>query len=73
MFLRTNQHSESILTEGIVTDIVTEGKEWIVRVHGIYWHARSQSSSSFAPGDIVQVTGRKDVKLFITPMVKNHP
>ena len=67
MFLNKKKTSENSLEEGIVTEVAREGKEWIVRVHGIYWHARSQSSSSFEPGDIVRVTGRNGVKLLITP------
>jgi len=68
VFSKHNAFADICLEEGIVTDVVIDGKEWVVRINGIYWHARSRNRSNFSPGDPIKVTGRKGLKLFIASM-----
>ncbi|MEO0348538.1 MAG: NfeD family protein [Cyanobacteria bacterium P01_A01_bin.15] len=53
--------------EGLVDEVVRPGKEWRIKVHGVYWYAMSQAERDFSPGDYVRVVGRKNLRLIIAP------
>ncbi|MEM9808579.1 MAG: NfeD family protein [Cyanobacteria bacterium P01_D01_bin.56] len=54
--------------EGVVIEVVRPGHEWVVRVHDVYWHARTLTQSDFVPEERVQVAGRDGHKLLIEPL-----
>lgn len=54
--------------EGVIDEILNPGKEWRVKVQGIYWHARTTVGTNFSPGEHIQVVGRQNSKLLIAPM-----
>lgn len=58
---KNQQHFE----EAIVVEVVREHQEWRIQLHGVYWFARTNSNSSFKPGDIVHIVGRQGTKLII--------
>lgn len=62
-----NNHFDGGLSEGVVVDVVCQHKEWVVRVYGIYWHARTPTEASFKPGDSIRIVGRQGTKLLIEP------
>lgn len=57
----------SDLPEGLIIEVVRPRHEWIVRVYGVYWHARTSTHSDFAPDDLVRVIGREGQRLLIAP------
>ena len=68
MFVNNGTSStENDFEEGIVIGVVREGKEWVVRIHGVYWRARSYGTANFLPGEHIKVVGRKGIKLLIVP------
>lgn len=52
---------------GYVDEVVREGAEWRVVVHGVYWKAVSEEPVALMPGDLVYVMGRRGIKLIISP------
>lgn len=52
---------------GYIDEVVREGSEWRVVVHGVYWKAVSEEPVAFMPGDLVHIMGRKGLKLIISP------
>lgn len=63
-----NQHPNNHLEQGIVDEVFASYKECRVKLHGVYWHAISQGDFDLVPGDYVQVVGRQNLKLVITPL-----
>lgn len=64
--LSESRHTEDI--EGVIDEVIAPGKEWRVRVYGIYWHAVTKGKNHFEPGQHVSVIGRKHLKLVILPI-----
>jgi membrane protein implicated in regulation of membrane protease activity len=51
--------------EGIVDAVLEPMREWRIKVHGVYWRARSIVNVDFEPGERIKVIGRHDMKLLI--------
>ena len=66
--LRVN--NELIGTEGTIDAVISQGKEWRVRVQGILWTGYSETPCTLNPGDRVRVLGRDKgrLKLRIEPL-----
>lgn len=60
--------SKERVKEGVIDEVLEPRHEWRVKVHGVYWHARTKGNANFSPGDHVQVVGRNDLKLLIVPI-----
>lgn len=60
------QSQESI--QGIVDEVIDPGKEWRVKVYGVYWHASTLGHASFFPGERIQVLKRESNRLVIAPI-----
>lgn len=63
-----NKWTETNCDKGIVDEVLRPKQEWRVKVHGVYWHALSKADFNFSPGDYVQVVGRNNLKLLISPI-----
>jgi membrane protein implicated in regulation of membrane protease activity len=63
----TDSFSESG-KEGVIDGVLEPMKEWRIKVHGVYWNARSIVNSDFEPGERISVIGRRDLKLLIARM-----
>lgn len=63
------QREQYIDREAVVDSVISQNREWKIRYQGIFWKARSlKSDTFFVPGDLVVVTGRKGLTLFMIPL-----
>ena len=61
------------IPNGVVTEVVRPGNEWVVRVQGVYWHARTRTKSDFVPNELVHVIGQAGSMLLIQSFDFLHP
>lgn len=62
----TWQSRDSI--QGVVDEVIDPGKEWRVKVYGVYWRASTTGQISFSPGERIQVLQRESNRLVIAPL-----
>lgn len=55
--------------EGVVDEIVIQGKAWRVRFAASYWPAKSIRPAVLLPGDRVRVVGLDNITLLVDPSV----
>jgi membrane protein implicated in regulation of membrane protease activity len=53
--------------EGVVDEIVIQGKAWRVRFAASYWPAKSVRPAVLMPGDRVRVVGLDNITLLVDP------
>ena len=53
--------------EGVVDEIVIQGKAWRVRFASSYWPAKSVRPAVLMPGDRVRVVGLENITLLVDP------
>jgi membrane protein implicated in regulation of membrane protease activity len=53
--------------EGVVDEIVIQGKAWRVRFASSYWPAKSVRPAELMPGDRVRVVGLDNITLLVDP------
>ena len=54
--------------KGVVDEVISPGYEWRIRLHGVFWHAKSRSYLRMVPGQEVKIIDREGLKLFIEPL-----
>lgn len=59
--------------EGVIDEVVKQGKVWRVKHHATLWFAQSSKAVSLHPGDWVKVVDRKGLLLFVEPLEKSEP
>ncbi|MEL7331802.1 MAG: NfeD family protein [Cyanobacteria bacterium J06560_2] len=64
-----SRHRLNEFGEGVVLETVRPGKEWVVRVDDVYWHAIAAAENNFSPGDRIRVIRQEKTKLIISPIV----
>lgn len=47
--------------EGKIIEVIRSNEEWLIKVHGVYWKARSTGLANFQKGDRVRVIGHRIV------------
>jgi membrane protein implicated in regulation of membrane protease activity len=59
--------------EGVVDEIVLQGKAWRVRFASSYWPAKSVRPAVLLPGDRVRVVGLDNITLLVDPTTAQDP
>lgn len=54
--------------EGIVDQIVQQGKIWRVKFQATYWNARATTAVILLPGDFVRIVDVDNITLLIEPI-----
>ena len=63
-----NNHPSNHVEQGIIDEVFVAHKECRVKVLGVFWHAISPSICDLVPGNYVQIIGRQNLKLVVTPL-----
>jgi hypothetical protein len=65
---RTSNRFDRNRNEAIVVRAIEPGRSGRVRFAGSWWSAQSEQQSTFLPGEIVEVVGRRNLTLLIQPV-----
>lgn len=58
-------NSTNMSEEGVVDEVVHQGREWRIQFQASYWTARSHHLITLVPGDLVRIIGRDNITLLV--------